>query len=94
MLITRVYDRDMILKQWELQDFLVELIQKNNYIYFLRNIPGGGKHEVFISGFDSDRKEFLCHDFGMDSTVRNGFPMMRSLLFKIRISMLNGLRIT
>ncbi|MBT2284100.1 hypothetical protein J7E78_11165 [Paenibacillus polymyxa] len=63
MLITRVYDRDMILKQWELQDFIVELIQKNNYIYFLRNIPGGGKHEVFISGFDSDRKEFLCHDF-------------------------------
>ncbi|MCM3133468.1 hypothetical protein M3629_11730 [Paenibacillus polysaccharolyticus] len=63
MLITRVYEREIILKQWSLQDFLVELIRKDNYIYFLRNMPDGGKHEVFITGFDSDRKVFLCHDF-------------------------------
>lgn len=63
MLISRVYKKDMILGKWHFHDFLVDLIKNENYIYFIRELPDGGSHEVFISGFDLSKKEFLCHDF-------------------------------
>lgn len=63
MIITRVYESEMVLSRWKLQDFLVDLLQKDNYIYFLRKRPNEMNHELFISGFDSDQELFLCHDF-------------------------------
>ncbi|MEC0171486.1 hypothetical protein [Paenibacillus graminis] len=63
MLISRVYQKEIISSKWNFHDFLVELIKNENYIYFIRELADGRSHEVFISGFDLSRKEFLCHDF-------------------------------
>lgn len=63
MLITRVYQKEIIFNQWDFHDFLIELIKNDNYIYFIRALGDGSSHEVFISGFDLSRREFLCHDF-------------------------------
>lgn len=63
MLISRVYQKEIVTKKYTLSEFIIELIRANNYVYFIRDFEDGWSHETFITGFDLSSMEFLCHDF-------------------------------